>query len=787
VVDVLETRNRGGHGRRWGRVRIATLFALATAAVTATAALNASAQEPADPADTVFLNAKALRYADQVPPYGDQGSTSFSEAVAVTDGKISYVGDEPGARALIGSDTKVLDLDGRMMMPGIIDAHWHGQGFVTCHMGYEGGTIDSILAKLKACLTREDQLPLLNGNTLFTASFFLAEDVQPPGTAFDRHVLDRLSADPSLDPYGTGTTRPIRIAHSDAHKSYTNTKAIQNAGLDENTPDPPGGFIGREPNGYPSGVFSDFNANWGPAPPAVPNQALIGLRNAVAESSSKGLTTIVQMLGSNAGAGRYKTLADEGTLEVNVENTISAGALRGQTDPAAIQTFLTNAAATRDANDGYSSPNSPGVLTMKGILKLFCDGVAEFPVQTAAMHEPYNVNTGTPEDPVWTPGTNRGPDPSCSDSRLAFVEAHKAGWSFITHSIGDRAVTDSLDNFEAAQRAERWDSRDSITHAQFIRPSDYARFSQIGVTANLQMQWASRDAYMSGVEGYVNPSLYNSAYPAGSLHRAGAVLVGGSDWPIDPLLPFQQIETAVDRLSDVPEYLEQWPGPLGGPGEALTLDQSLMMHTIGSAYGIFQEDETGSIDVGKNADLIVLDRNLYEVPVGDISDTKVLLTMTRGKVVHEAPEAASFDAEGAKVVAEAPQFPVQAAGTIGPLRKVTVTAGGDRTLKLGDVTIEGEPGSEGDFLMTSENCSDRSLAVGASCTIGVRFAPAEGNRTSSGSIVIGANISGNEHRVPLNAQSSAPKPQAKANKCAKKKSAKAKKKCKKKKRKKKRS
>ena len=170
-------------------------------------------------------------------------------------------------------------------------------------MGYEGGTVDQILAKLKACLTRADQAPLLNGNTLFTATQFGGEDVKPPGTAFDRHVLDRLSADPSADPYGTGTTRPIRIAHQDAHKSYTNTKAIQNAGLNETTPPPPGsGFIGREPDNYPSGVFSDFSAAWGPAPPAVPNSAVIGARDSVALATSRGITTITQMLGSSAGA-----------------------------------------------------------------------------------------------------------------------------------------------------------------------------------------------------------------------------------------------------------------------------------------------------------------------------------------------------------------------------------------------------------------------------------------------------------------------------------------------------
>jgi len=274
--------------------------------------------------------------------------------------------------------------------------------------------------------------------------------------------------------------------------------------------------------------------------------------------------------------------------------------------------------------------------------------------------------------------------------------------------------------------------------------------------ANLQLQWASRDPYVANVEGYVSPANYNSQYPANSLQKAGAVLTSGSDFPIDAIAPFQQIETAVDRLNDDPANLERWPGPLS-PDQAITLDQSLMMHTIGSAYGLFQEDRTGSIDVGKDADLIVLDQNLYDVPIGDVSDTQVMLTMTRGKIVSETPDAATFDAVGAQVDAAQPQFPVQSAGTIGPIRTVTVTAGGDRTLKIGDVSLNDDVGSEGDFLMTSENCSNRSFAPGESCNVRLRFAPAKEAFTSTSAIVLGANISGNEHQVPLTAQS-APKP-----------------------------
>ena len=185
------------------------------------------------------------------------------------------------------------------------------------------------------------------------------------------------------------------------------------------------------------------------------------------------------------------------------------------------------------------------------------------------------------------------------------------------------------------------------------------------------------------------------------------------------------------------------------------LIDALEMHTMGGAYQMHRDDRTGSIDVGKDADIIVLDQNLLEIPVQDISATRVLLTMARGVITHEDP-ATSFSAEGARIDAAVPAFPDQPGGSTGPVRTVTVTAKGDRPLRIGAVSVQpGDAGSDGEFLVTGDSCAGQSLATGESCAVKVRFAPARPDATSTASLVLEANVAGNAHRIPLTARSTA--------------------------------
>ena len=267
-------------------------------------------------------------------------------------------------------------------------------------------------------------------------------------------------------------------------------------------------------------------------------------------------------------------------------------------------------------------------------VKMFFDGVIEHPTQTAALLEPYRVNKGTKRNPRWAPGTSRGPTyfrQQVANRAIAALDA--AGWQVHVHAIGDRAVRSALDAFEnARRRGGRSGNRHTITHLELIHPSDFKRFGRLGVMASMQLHWAERDSYtVDSLKPYIGARRWRWVYPAGSLARAGATLCGGSDWPVDPLLPFRQIEIAVNRTAD--EVYEGYPKPLWRQ-EGLSLRASLAMHTRNSAFQLHQEKLTGQIRRGFAADLIVLDRDVLRAPLKRVSKTKVDLTMVAGGIVH---------------------------------------------------------------------------------------------------------------------------------------------------------
>jgi predicted amidohydrolase YtcJ len=591
-------------------------------------------------ADTVYKNGYI---------YTVDGHQSVAQAVAVRAGKIVYVGGNCGVRDFVGRNTNVVDLRGKMMMPGLADGHIHLKGFVACEMDYEGGTEDYILAKIKAALLRDDQVGMLHSNYLLNCSHFEGESMIPSGTVLTRDMLDRLSKDPSEDPMGTGTTRPILVRNADGHKYHVNSIAINNAGITADTPDPVDGMIGRygadAPAGYsagdPNGFFADYSppAPWGDTVPPQSNATYLGFLDSIQTLNSLGETSIERPAGSASDCAAWQQLADDGKLTMRVNQVLTVSDwVRGETDPAVIQAGIDGINATKAQYGHYANPDSPGSLAVDTV-KVFADGVAEYPAQTAAMLEPWNINIGTEDEPIWVPGIWRGEEPSVSDATLGFVMLDKAHWTIHVHAIGNRAVRETLDNFATARAANRrWDRRDVITHLQFVTPQDCKRFGPLGVVASMAMQWAERDTYtVDTLQPYVSPEVYDTMYPARSLQKGGAVLASGSDWPVDPLNPWKQIETAVRRECEPNEMLGIYSGVLN-PKECISLKDSIRMHTLNVSWQMHQDKVTGSIKVGKQADLIVLDQNLFKIPVGQISDTKVLLTTVGGKVVWEDPD-----------------------------------------------------------------------------------------------------------------------------------------------------
>jgi len=216
-----------------------------------------------------------------------------------------------------------------------------------------------------------------------------------------------------------------------------------------------------------------------------------------------------------------------------------------------------------------------------------------------------------------------------SDGWFSAVYRVLLGWQMHAHAIGDRAVRTALNAYETVARPGSASRRHTITHLQLVHPDDYRRFARAGVLASMQLQWAPSPFTGDALRPYIGPERYARLYPARSLARAGALLAGGSDWPVDPLLPFTQIATAIDRSNPADNQ------PPLNTREALTRYQSLAMYTAGAAYQL-HDGNSGTVRPGRRADLVVLDRDITKVPVKEIRATKVQYTLVSGRVVHEA-------------------------------------------------------------------------------------------------------------------------------------------------------
>ena len=474
-----------------------------------------------------------------------------------------------------------------------------------------------ILARLQACLDRDDQKAFQGTNARFAASYFFGDAILPAGAPLTRDDLDRLA-----------TTRPILVRNADGHKFWMNSRAIANARIDEKTPDPAGGTIGRDAKGKPNGFFADYDAgDWGVKAPVTEASRLDLVRQTVQDANRAGITAVFIPGDGEDEIAQWARLQDEGGLTLRASIGLSASFVHDTAEAARLR--------ERIAALGAYKRYAKGLIDVRSV-KIYCDGVMEYPALTAAMLAPYRVNAGTREKPDWRPGTSRGPDPSCSAARPGFVALDAAGWQIHVHAIGDRATRDALDAFEAArqQNGDR-DLRHTITHLEAIDEADVPRFGKLGVVASLSLQWARRDAYtVTGTEGYVEAGVYERLFPAAQLWRAGALIAGGSDYPVDPLRPFVQIETAVDRTGEaIPGVL---PGALAPRGAISDLLAVVKMHTINAAAQMHQERAIGSLETGKQADLVVLDQNLFRVPTERISDTRVLLTMVGGRIAFDA-------------------------------------------------------------------------------------------------------------------------------------------------------
>jgi predicted amidohydrolase YtcJ len=439
--------------------------------------------------------------------------------------------------------------------------------------------------------------------------------LQPPGTVPTKKDLDVLD-----------TGRPIIVYSLDGHTALANSRALELAGVTASTPDPPDGHIVRFPNGEPTGLLQDgaIDLVTSVIPPPTVEQNARALRAALRRMNRVGITSFMDASAGEDQLAAAANLRDAGRLTARAQMALFVSPKDFEA-PADVPPKL----------DALRSPYVGGNLSAP-TAKLFFDGVIEYPTQTAALLHPYRENIGTKKDPQWVPSDWSGPtyfEPDLANPGVAALDA--AGWQVHVHAIGDRAARTALDAFEYAANANGTsDRRHTIAHLELVDPDDFPRFASLGALACMQLQWAELDSYtVDYCKPYLGPGRWRYLYPSGSIAASGGMVTGGSDWPVDPLLPFRQIEMAVNRTGD--EIYPAYPGPLHAE-EDLRRSYSLRMHTEHSAFQLHQEALTGSIAVGKLADVIVLDRDVQNVPLEDVSTTEVLLTMVGGEVVYRS-------------------------------------------------------------------------------------------------------------------------------------------------------
>jgi hypothetical protein len=399
--------------------------------------------------------------------------------------------------------------------------------------------------------------------------------------------------------------RPAYVRAADGHSAWVNSRALALAHITAGTKDPPNGRIERDAAGNPSGTLREDAADLVSSilPPTTASDRMAGLERALRLANSLGIVAMQEASADSDILAAYQTLDRRHALTARVVASIYV-------DPAAGVAQIPKMIRLREqfAGDRIRATSA----------KIFADGVIES--HTAALLEPY---TGTHD---------RGPanlSPGAFDTLVMALD--KAGFQVHVHAIGDRAVHMALDAIAAAQRANgAHDARDHIAHLEMIDTLDLPRFKTLGVFANFQALWAYRDSYIADLtEPVLGPERSSRLYPLGSVAAAGGTIVGGSDWGVTSLNPLEAIQVAVTRRAPDAPAGAPWL-----PRERVSLARMIAAYTIEGARLAFDEHITGSIETGKAADLIVLDRDLFAIPPEQISRARVLLTLLDGHEVY---------------------------------------------------------------------------------------------------------------------------------------------------------
>ena len=559
------------------------------------------AADKTDSSTTLYFNAHVFT-AERSAPY--------AEAVAIRGDRIVAVGSQSAVEKAAGKQAHKVDLHGKFLMPGMIDAHAHPLlGGMTLIMASYPETAISIPELVKFIDAQIDAKKSFIGDTLVIQSLDL-------GFWSFAKELDALFS------HGRYAAIPIVLNGYDGHTGWANQAARQRAGLTADfvrgLPADRQKFFGFEPDFVLNGFVVDFGKNMiDQSLPKPSDEAMLAAGSAgVQYMNSVGITGWLDaaVVGDASGSALesgdtgvlpiYSELARQGKLTAHVAAypVVSPDAGLGQI--AIVEQLRRQFAHV---------PN----LSLPG-LKIFADGVIEFPSQTAAMEQPYS-NSGKVVAPMFRQ----------TSMNAMVARADRLGLQVHVHAIGDAAVKAALDAFELARKSNPGGKlKHTITHAQFVQPADQQRFAEYNVIAALQLLWALEDnSTVDLVKPYVDSHAYQFMYPARSMLEKGAEIAGASDWPVSTAAPFAAISQAATRV-----------GPEGVlfPAQAMPRMAMLYAYTINAADVLNQSGSIGSLAPGKRADLVLVDRDVLTVEDKELKDAKVLATMFAGRQVFGA-------------------------------------------------------------------------------------------------------------------------------------------------------
>jgi predicted amidohydrolase YtcJ len=545
------------------------------------------AQSPKAPqADILVLHGKVYTLNDKQP---------WAQAVAVQGGKILAVGSDAEIEKLRGNDTKVIDAAGRLVLPGFTD----------CHIHFMDGSLSLDRVNLEDA---KDPADIQQRLREYAKSHPGSGWVLGRGWDYGMFGEEALPHEKYLDEVFPG--RPVFLEGYDGHTYWANSKALELAGINKNTPDPPNGSIVRDAKtGEPTGALKE--SAQGLVAKVVPKptraEKLAALRAGLKWANENGLTRVHSAGQDFEELDLYDELQRHGDLTARfyIAYFLDPPELRPQ-DLDLMET------ARKKYRGEWIDTN---------VVKFMVDGVIES--HTAAMLEPYSDDPALKGKLFW--------DPQKYDSAVA--ELDKRGFQIFTHAIGDYGVRTALDAYEKAEKANHTtDRRPRIEHIETITAKDIPRFGQLGVIASMQPLHANPNADTLNVWARnAGPERSSRGFAWHSIAAAGGKLAFGSDWPVVTLNPWIGVQLAVTR-----QTVEGKPEGGFYPEQRVTLAEAIAGYTIGAAFAGRREKTEGSLEPGKVADLIVVSQNLFEVDPRKIAGTKVITTMVGGRVVYQA-------------------------------------------------------------------------------------------------------------------------------------------------------